>query len=54
MKKTELKLRTDTVIYNTCNALQVIFDSLNQGQKNKIIKESDVKALFDRYGVNYK
>ena len=37
----------------TRNALQTMYDALNQGQQNKIIKNADVKALFDRYGVNY-
>ena len=28
-------------------------DALNQGQRKKIVKEAAVKALFDRYGVEY-
>ena len=37
----------------TRNALQTMYDALNQGQQNKIIKNADVKALFDIYGVQY-
>ena len=34
-------------------ALQTVYDSLNQGQQKKILKDEKVKALFDRYSVNY-
>ena len=34
-------------------ALQTVYDSLNQGQQKKIVKDNAVKALFDRYGVIY-
>jgi hypothetical protein len=34
-------------------ALQTVFNALNQGQQKKILKDASVKALFDRYGVEY-
>ncbi|WP_407384978.1 hypothetical protein [Ruminococcus sp.] len=34
-------------------ALQTMYDTLNQGQKKKVVKNAEVKALFDRYGVDY-
>ena len=34
-------------------ALQTVYDSLNQGQQKKIVKDEAVKALFDLYGVEY-
>ena len=34
-------------------ALQTVYDALNQGQRKKILKNEEVKALFDRYGVVY-
>lgn len=34
-------------------ALQTIYDTLNHGQQQKIIKDEKVKALFDRYGIEY-
>lgn len=34
-------------------ALQTMYDALNHGQQKKIIKNEKVKALFDRYKVEY-
>ncbi len=51
MKKTELNEKTQAVINETQEALQTVFDALNQGQRKKIIKDQKVKSLFDRYGV---
>ena len=30
-----------------------MYNTLNRGQQKQIIKNEDVKALFDRYGVEY-
>jgi Fe2+ or Zn2+ uptake regulation protein len=38
---------------DTKNALQTVYNALNQGQQKKIIKDEAVKALFDLYGVEY-
>jgi hypothetical protein len=38
---------------DTKNALQTVYDALNQGQRKKIVKNEAVKELFDRYGVEY-
>ena len=32
-------------------ALLTVYDGLNQGQQQKLLKDESVKALFDRYGV---
>lgn len=53
MTKQELAIKVAAVKSETKNALQTVFDSLNQGQQKKILKEEAVKALFDRYGVKY-
>lgn len=53
MTKTEVNTKTQVVINETKEALQTMYDSLNQGQQKKILKDQKVKALFDRYGVNY-
>lgn len=53
MKKSELETKTNEVINNTKNALQTMYDALNQGQQKQIIKNKEVKELFDRYGVEY-
>jgi len=53
MKKNELTLAVESAKTETKNALQTVYDSLNQGQQKKIIKNEKVKALFDLYGVEY-
>lgn len=53
MTKKELKVKTDTAINETRNALQTVYDALNRGQQQKILKDEEVKELFDRYGVEY-
>lgn len=53
MTKNELKIKTDNIINETKNALQTMYDALNRGQQKQIVKNEDVKALFDRYGVEY-
>lgn len=37
----------------THDALQLVVDELNQGQRKKIVKDEKVKALLDRYEVDY-
>ena len=42
------------VVYEeTKVALQTVYDTLNQGQQKKLVKDETVNALFDRYGVEY-
>ena len=53
MKRDELFVKVAAVKTETKDALQLVYDSLNQGQQKKIVKEEAVKALFDRYGVEY-
>ena len=53
MTKNQLENKTNAVIDETKNALQTMYNALNQGQQKKIIKDEGVKALFDRYGVEY-
>lgn len=53
MKKIVLKEKTTEVINNTKEALQTVYDSLNNGQKKQIIKVEKVKQLFDRYKIEY-
>ena len=43
--------KAEVVYAETKEALQTVFDALNKGQQNKILKNEEVKALFDRYGV---
>ena len=53
MKKTTLNKNVNRVKSETKSALQTMYDALNHGQQMQIIKNEDVKALFDRYGVEY-
>ena len=53
MRKAELRIAVDAAKTETKNALQIIYDSLNQGQQKKIVEKDKVKALFDLYGVEY-
>lgn len=53
MMKSELTAAVLAVKDETRNALQTMYDELNHGQQKKILKNEDVKALFDRYGVEY-
>ncbi len=53
MNKAKLNAAVDICKAETKAALQTVYDALNQGQQKKIIKDEAVKALFDRYGVEY-
>lgn len=53
MLKQELIDKVSAVKTETKTALQTVYNGLNQGQQKKIIKNKEVKALFDRYGVSY-
>ncbi len=53
MNKYELEEKTNNVIEETKNSLQTMYDALNKGQQKQIVKNEEVKALFDRYGVEY-
>ncbi len=53
MKKADLIAAVQAVKTETKEALQTMYDELNHGQQKKILKNDKVKALFDRYGVEY-
>lgn len=53
MTKKELTIAVDQAKTETRDALQTVYDSLNQGQQKKIVKDEAVKKLFDLYGVAY-
>ena len=53
MKKKVLEEKTTAVISETRDALQAVYDALNQGQRKKLVRDEKIKALFDRYGVSY-
>ena len=45
--------KAEVVKAETKEALQTVYDALNSGQQKKLLKDEDVKALFDQYGVVY-
>ena len=53
MTKKELAEAVSKAKAETKEALQTMFNELNKGQQKKIVKNEAVKALFDRYGVEY-
>ena len=53
ISKEKLQRNVDATKGETKDALQTLYNSLNQGQRKKVIKNPEVKALFDRYGVEY-
>lgn len=53
MKKATLNEVVAACKAETKRALQTVYDSLNHGQQKQIVKDEAVKALFDRYGVEY-
>ena len=53
MRKQELTKAVEEARAWTREALQTVYDALNQGQQKKIVKDEKVKALFDLYGVSY-
>ena len=53
MTKDALPAAVEAAQAETKSALQTLYDALNQGQQNKLIKDEAVKALLDLYGVYY-
>lgn len=53
MLKTELTQAVENCRIQTREALQTVYDALNQGQQKQIVKDEKIKALFDLYGVIY-
>ena len=53
MKKAKLLAAVQAVKDETRTALQTMYDAMNHGQQKKIVKDEAVKALLDRYGVQY-
>ena len=51
MLRQELFDRVAAVKEETRNALQEVYNELNNGQQKKLLKNENIKALFERYGV---
>lgn len=53
MRKDKLMEAVAAAKEETKNALQTVYDALNQGQQKKIVKDEAARRLFDLYGVKY-
>ena len=53
MSKGKWTIAAEEVVVDIKIALQTVYDALNHGQQQKILRNTKVKALFDRYGVEY-
>lgn len=51
MDKTTLNEAVQVCKETTREALQLVYDTLNQGQQNKLLKDEKIKALFNLYEV---
>ena len=53
MDKQTLSKAVEACKEETREALQTVYNELNNGQQKKLLKSEAVKSLFDRYGVEY-
>lgn len=51
MMREELIEKTEATKAETHDALQMVVDELNKGQRKKLAKIEKIKTLFERYGV---
>lgn len=51
MDKQELSRKVSEAKAQTREALQTVYDALNQGQRKKLAKDPAVSALLERYAV---
>ena len=52
MKKKDLIQACDELKQVTHDALQLIWDNTNKGQRNKLLKNEDIAELLARYNIN--
>ena len=53
MRKIDLQNAVSSLKAETRDTLQKMYDELNHGQQKKMLKNEEIKTLFDRYGVKY-
>lgn len=51
MTKTELDTKTEAIITDTKEVIELFRDNINKGQLKQLLKIEKVKALFDRTGL---
>lgn len=52
MKKSVLAAKTAAVKRDTKDALQLLWNNINKGQRKQLAKREEIKALLERYGVD--
>ena len=52
MKKKDLEDACEELKNVTHDALQLIWDNTNKGQRNKLLKNEDIAELLARYNIN--
>ena len=52
MDKNTLNEAVNACKEETKEALQAVYDELNNGQQKKLLKNEAIKALLERYGVD--
>lgn len=52
MTKDELVAAVSAAKTETHDALQLIWDNTNKGQRNKMLKNPEIKELLERYEVD--
>lgn len=53
MKRSKLNEAIEARKNTTKEALQTLFDNINQGQRKQLVKITEIKELFDTFGVEY-
>lgn len=51
--KRKLEEATKSFKTQTRDALQLLYDNVNKGQRKQLVKREEIKNLFDKYGVEY-
>lgn len=51
MNKEQLRKNVDKAKNEYKDGLTLIYNELNNGQRKKLLKNPEVKALFERFGV---
>ncbi len=51
MRKIDLQTAVEAHVAATREALQLIWDNTNKGQRKQLLKNPDIAVLLTRYGV---
>lgn len=53
MTKGELNFCVGRAKDEAREAIQLLFDNVNKGQRKQLVKNEKIKEMFDRFGVKY-